>query len=166
MEGAWGAVRKGLVTLAVSLLFLLLSLQLLLPLAASLALTRAARETAGRLAEVKVEVSAFPAVKIFLGRMDRVAVDMRNIRPGGVPVSRLSAVVYNARFDVRRLLGPMKTTVLFLEPADLTVAFSGEDLSILLGRRAGGLQEPKVVLVPGGAVGSGKISLVGTVVPV
>jgi len=151
---------------AISVLFLLLSIQLLLPLATSLALSRAARGAVGPDGHVKVEVSAFPAVKILWGQLDRMTINMEGVRPGGIPVSRLATVVDGARLDIPRLLGLREVAVLFRNPASISVAFSGADLSSIMRQRVSGLKEPAVSLVPGGAVISGKVSLVGVVIPV
>lgn len=158
-------MRRLVPAVLVFLILLLVLIQFMLPTAASMALTHAARGAVGAEGQVKIRVAAFPAVKILFGQFDRLDVTMENVTPGGLPISRLSTTITNVRLDLGQLLASREIAVQLSEPGAIEVALTGGDLTALLRQRLEGLKEPKVTLAAGEAVISGRVSLIGAEIP-
>lgn len=157
-----GSVGRA-IRIAGLVLLLGLAIQLLLPPATGLLLTRLLRAPLGAEGSVRVTVTSLPALELLLGRIDRLRIDARSVRLDALGVDTLLADVRDLWVDVpalmqrdfiRRRQGEARARLVLTE----------EDLNRYLWTEVDPSRRFRIRLTPDGASLQG--SLFGDVLPV
>lgn len=78
---------------------------------------------------VQLQVSAYPALKMFAGKMDYLKVDGENINLGNIPTSHVFLEVRGLNFDTKELISNKTLKVKDLKEGNMTALITEEGLN-------------------------------------
>ncbi|MHB1127713.1 MAG: LmeA family phospholipid-binding protein [Bacillota bacterium] len=151
---------KKVLSLLLNLLIFVVIAQLVLPHVAAAAIRRVALQYY-RPVTANVRVEAFPALKLFLGKTDRVWLEMEQTEINGVVVGRISTRMEGVKVDLFRSLKEREIEFTSRGNSEIDVFLSEQDLMNYLKGKISGLEQPQLSVSAEGMLLTGNVFLLG-----
>ncbi len=152
---------RPLIVALVSLAILLGLAELALPRFAERALEVSLVRKFGPPAEADVRLKAYPALKMLLGRIDRVTVESRSVPTTGLIIDELTVSVGQLSLNLRELLTRREVVVTRAEGLEVTVRVHQDHLRQYLLESVPRLTEPELEVEAGRLRVGGRMVLAG-----
>ena len=133
----------------------------MLPAAAGRAVEYGFTALVGEGAETHVTLTTVPAAKLLTGRVDRAAVEVKNLRAGGLTIDDTTATLEDVRVDVVALVTRREVALNGARNLDVTFRLSEANLSKYLASRLRGISDLKITIAQGKAVAGGDAAIAG-----
>ncbi len=153
--------------LAGLLVFLIAALafaQFMLPRLVERAVAEALEERLGPGETLRVQLKAYPTLRMLLGQFDSIAVEARQVRAlgeAGVLIDRLRSMLYEVRVDMQALLRERELVITRSRQVNVEMEISESSLNQYLWLAFPELEGMKFKLETGRAVLEGEVTLAG-----
>lgn len=148
-QAGGGAVARAVISGLVLLVILFGLMELLLPVAVERTVETALQTRLGT--AVDVELKANPAVKLLLGRIDRLTAEAKNVAAGELIIDELATTMEAVALNFQALLGDPGTEIIRAGRARLTVRVSAERLTAFVMEAVPRVERPVITLDAEGA---------------
>jgi len=109
---------------------------------------------------VETKVSSHPALKIALGRLDKVSIKIKELNTAGLKLKDVKTKLKAVSFDLPDYLRHQKIRVKSIKASDLEIKISESDLNEYL-QRGKDFRDFKARLVPGKVILKGEVEVLG-----
>jgi hypothetical protein len=154
-------VRRVLVVLLLLLIVALIVSETILPFAVAAGLEQGLTRLFGRGEAFRVGLSSRPALKLLAGQVDRLTVEVTNVKTANLVIDSLATTTTDLRLNLANVLKGKDISVTRARGVDVTFRISEENLRRYALAEVRGLADPRVKIEPGKVMVAGTLTLAG-----
>ncbi|HEY3313945.1 MAG TPA: DUF2993 domain-containing protein [Bacillota bacterium] len=152
-------MRRIIVLTVVFFLALALVTELVLPSVIARGVAGGLRSALGP-GDFKVQLKAYPSLKMLTGRFDQITIESTNVQSAGLVIDQLTATISQVQVNLRDFLAK-KITVNRGSSVDVKLTISEKNLKQYVMADVKGVKDPRLVIEPGKVVAGGYLTFGG-----